>query len=107
MLDSREAVFWCLAFFFTFVVVLVLLIKFWVGSFNKYDQNGMLEDGLDDLDSNDEEVSEDKIELNRKECAATNNNIRRTRDYQQQISLQCDEGGMTLISSVFKKNLIL
>ena len=104
MLDSKEAVVWCLAFFFTFVVVLMLLIKFWVGSFNKYDQNGMLEDGLDGIDSNDEKASENQIKPDKKGRVESNKNVRRIQDFQQQISLQWSEGGLAPDSYImFKK----
>lgn len=52
MIIGNEIVFWILVIFIAFILILMLLIKFWVGRCNEFDQNGLFENDVEDTNYN-------------------------------------------------------
>ena len=52
MTVGNEVVLWSLGIFMAFILILMLLIKFWVGRFNEFDQNGIFDEDLEDANLN-------------------------------------------------------
>ena len=85
MLVAKGIEFWCLAIFVAFALILILLLKFWVGRCNKYDQNGMFETELGTMDLKEEKPKEEFLPYKNEGSMDVNKGMQ---DFQQQISLQ-------------------
>ena len=90
MIIGNEVVFWSLGIFIAFILILMLLIKFWVGRCNEFDQNGLFENDVEDTNYNKDgfgkEITQSTIYF--KEEKIISSSKEKMRNFQQQISLQ-------------------
>ena len=104
MIPAKEIVFWCLGLFFVIFLLLLLLIKFWVGRCNEYDQNGINEDELGGTEFIKEQLSGEQNHSNLQKLVIFNEK-RTMRDFQHQVSFQYNEDELETTSHIITTHI--